>query len=161
KARCRACAASEPERPGKEFMMSDREAAGFSLPRRSPPTRSVDVRPWGQFMQLVANEPCSVKVITVHPGEQLSLQSPRLRREWWTVLEGTMAVEIDGERFLMSRDEQAFIPAGTRHRAAGLDGGCRWLEISFGCFDEDDIERFEDIYGRCVGEPAAANGTRP
>ncbi len=120
----------------------------YNLPRIYPPLRLMEQRPWGNFEQFVHNESCSVKVITVEAEQQLSLQSHTMRSEWWIVLDEMMEVEIDGERRVVYQGEHVFIPVGARHRAIGLGQACRWLEIAFGTFDEGDIERYEDSYGR-------------
>ena len=112
------------------------------------PERHVELRPWGQFERFVANRSCTVKIITVEPGQQLSLQLHRQRSEWWIVLDDAMEVELDGRRMTLGRGEEVYIPLGAKHRVFGLDKPCRWLEIAFGDFDEDDIERLEDAYGR-------------
>ena len=110
--------------------------------------RYVEERPWGRFERFVQNEPCSIKIITVNAGQQLSLQSHRLRDEWWLVLDDAMDVELDGIRRTLKRGEEIYIAAGASHRAFGLERACRWLEIAFGTFDEEDIIRLEDSYGR-------------
>src|SRR5438876_8799216 len=117
-------------------------------PRDKPPEKYSEERPWGRFDRFVMNESCSVKVITVDPGGQLSLQSHRLRSEWWIVLDGNVEVELDGARESLGPGDEIFIPVGAKHRVTGLDRPCRWLEIIFGTFDEGDITRYEDIYGR-------------
>jgi mannose-6-phosphate isomerase len=119
-----------------------------TAPRAAPPPSWMDERPWGRFQQLVLNEPCSVKIITVEPHQRLSLQSHQLRSEWWIVLDDAMEVHVDGRRVTLRRGEEVFIPQGAVHRAVGLEQPCRWLEIAFGRFDEQDIERYEDAYGR-------------
>ncbi len=116
--------------------------------RSSPPDPYHEDRPWGSFDKFVDNEVCSVKIITVRAAQKLSLQSHRQRSEWWIVLDGEMLVEVDGRQELKKAGERAFIPVQARHRAVGLELDCRWLEISYGHFDENDIERFDDIYGR-------------
>lgn len=117
-------------------------------PRQTPPHRSTVNKPWGGFDQFTLNEQTTVKILTVNPGESLSLQSHAHRSEWWIVLDTNMAVEIDGQRSTVNKGEDIFIPQGAKHRAIGLDAPCRWLEIAFGTFDENDITRFEDKYGR-------------
>ena len=112
------------------------------------PARYIEARPWGSFEQYVQNEACSVKIITIDAGQQLSLQSHRLRSEWWIVLDDAMDVELDGARFTLRQHEEIFIPLGSKHRVFGLSKPCRWLEIAFGTFDENDITRYEDTYGR-------------
>lgn len=105
-------------------------------------------RPWGKFDLLVDNEPVSVKIISIEPNQELSLQTHALRSEWWTILDGSMEVELNGAKSTLSTGERIFVPQGAKHRAKGLEAGCRWLEIMFGHFDENDIIRLEDKYGR-------------
>jgi mannose-6-phosphate isomerase-like protein (cupin superfamily) len=119
-------------------------------PRSSAPPRHHEIRPWGEFEQFVHNEVCSVKILTVQGGQQLSLQSHRQRTEWWIVLEGSMDVEVDEVRTTLGPSEEIFIPLGARHRVFGGEASCRWLEIAFGVFDENDIVRYADSYGRQI-----------
>ena len=107
-----------------------------------------DDRPWGGFRQFAHNALCTVKILTVADGQVLSLQSHRHRDELWVVLDDGLRIEIDGEEHLASPGDEFVIPRGSRHRLGSADGGGRVLEISFGEFDEDDIERYEDVYGR-------------
>jgi mannose-6-phosphate isomerase len=118
-------------------------------PSQLTPGYTVDVRPWGHFELLVLNAPVSVKIISVEPGHRLSLQTHALRDEWWTALDDGLYVVVDGEREAFPKGEKMWIPSGTPHRV-GNDGGgaARFLEIAFGCFDEDDIERLADDYPR-------------
>lgn len=120
----------------------------YKKPYPAAPEKVNDERPWGRFTQFVLNEPCAVKIITVKAGEQLSLQSHAKRSEWWIVMDDAMDVEIGGERRTLKHGEEVFIPVGTKHRVFGLDKDCRWLEIAFGKFIEDDIVRYEDKYNR-------------
>lgn len=110
-----------------------------------------DVRPWGMFEQLTLNEPVTVKVITVEPGHRLSLQRHQLRDEWWQLLDPGLYVEVAGERWTPGVGERVWIPRRAAHRV-GNDGDspARFLELAFGDFDEDDIERLEDDYERSV-----------
>jgi mannose-6-phosphate isomerase-like protein (cupin superfamily) len=108
-------------------------------------------RPWGNFRRLVHNEPCTVKLITVDPGHRLSLQSHNHRSELWTFLDPGGIAEVDGKEVRPAPGEQVFIPCGARHRLASAPdaaGPVRVLELGFGKFDEDDIVRYEDQYGR-------------
>ncbi len=117
-------------------------------PRTEPPLRYVEERPWGGFEKFVQNEPVSVKRIWVEPGKRLSLQSHTMRSELWTMLSGSMEVQVDDVVRTVSTGDQIFVPCGSKHRATGLDARAEWLEIAFGTFDEDDIVRFEDDFGR-------------
>ncbi len=113
-----------------------------------PPPVKVE-KPWGHFEQYTHNLPCTVKIITVVPGGTLSRQYHKKRDELWVVLDPDARVELDGEVLYPSREEKLFIPRETIHRLSAVGGGpVRILEISFGEFDEDDIVRLEDVYGR-------------
>lgn len=107
-------------------------------------------RPWGDFRSFCQNESATVKVITVQPGQRLSLQKHAQRAEMWTNLDETpMEVTVDERTFLLARDEQVWIPQGAVHRMANPgEQPARILEVGFGNFDEDDIVRLEDDYQR-------------
>lgn len=107
-----------------------------------------DERPWGGFRQFAHNALCTVKVLTIADGQILSLQSHRHRDELWVVLDEGLKVEIDGEAHVAHPGDEFVIPRGSKHRVGSVGGTGRILEISFGEFDEDDIERYEDVYGR-------------
>lgn len=117
------------------------------------PDRVADVlvsqRPWGRFEQFVANETVTVKTITVEPGRRLSLQRHRHREELWHVLDGRADTHVDGVEATLGPGERVLVPRGAVHRL-GNSGTepVRVLEIAFGHFDEDDIERLEDDYSR-------------
>lgn len=115
-----------------------------------PPSLKVD-KPWGRFEQYTHNLPCTVKIITVAPGGVLSRQYHYRRDELWVVLDEGAEVEMGRRVFRPGVGESLFIPRETVHRlshAGGAEGEVRVLEISFGEFDEGDIVRLEDRYGR-------------
>ena len=108
-----------------------------------------DHRPWGEFQQFTLNQETTVKVITVAPGQRLSLQRHEQRGERWQVLDGALEVTVGEETWVAPAGELVWIPCGATHRAANPgDDMVRFLEIAFGVFDEDDIERLEDDYQR-------------
>lgn len=110
-------------------------------------------KPWGRFKQFTLNEPSTVKILEVEPGETLSLQSHKYRDEIWIFLDDGAEVQIN-EQFLFPRaGEEVTIPRGTKHRLASRWGSVRVLEVAFGHFDENDIVRYADRYGR-VAETA-------
>jgi mannose-6-phosphate isomerase len=115
---------------------------------QAPQTIEVD-KPWGRFEQFTHNMLSTVKVITVRPGGALSLQYHHGRDELWVVLDPGARIEL-GVRILWPQvGDKVFIPRTTAHRLSATgDGPVRILEISFGEFDEEDIVRLEDIYGR-------------
>ena len=115
-----------------------------------PPSTEVE-KPWGKFEQYTHNMPSTVKVITVQPGGALSLQYHHSRDELWVVLDAGAKIELDGMVIWPQAGDKVFIPRTTAHRlsATGHEP-VRILEVSFGEFDEDDIVRLEDIYGRAT-----------
>jgi mannose-6-phosphate isomerase len=120
---------------------------GLSLDHR-PPSVKVE-KPWGRFEQYTHNLPCTVKIITVVPGGTLSRQYHHRRDELWVVLDPGARVELDGKILHPEPEEKLYIPRETVHRlSAAGDRTVRILEISFGEFDENDIVRLEDVYGR-------------
>lgn len=107
-----------------------------------------EVRPWGNFERFTLNESSTVKIITVSPNEQLSLQTHEHRDEHWRVLAGNGEVTVGEAKLPAQGGDQFYIPRGTKHRIAGGVEGLQILEIATGQFDEADITRLEDRYGR-------------
>ena len=107
-------------------------------------------RPWGDFRSFCENEKVTVKVITVNPGQRLSLQTHTQRAELWTVLDETPLDITVGERtWTATQGELIWVPLGAVHRMANsTERPGRILELGFGHFDEDDIVRLEDDYAR-------------
>ncbi len=115
-----------------------------------PKTLHVD-KPWGSFDQFILNTPCTVKILTCAPGQRLSLQRHSHRGELWVALDEGVVVERDGELLRPAVNEQIWLPTGSIHRLscdAATPRPVRVLEISMGTFDEADIERLQDNYGR-------------
>ena len=115
-----------------------------------PTTQHVD-KPWGSFTQFVLNTPCTVKILTCNPGQKLSLQRHRNRGELWVALDPGVVIERDGEVLRPAVNEEVWLPLGTSHRLscdAVTAHPVRVLEVSLGTFDEADIERLQDDYGR-------------
>jgi mannose-6-phosphate isomerase-like protein (cupin superfamily) len=118
-------------------------------PEADAPEVTLDNRPWGRFEQYTLNEPTTVKVITVAPGHRLSLQRHTGRDEWWTILDGELVVQVDNEERAARRGDRVWIRRGQLHRAQNTSSReASLLEIAFGHFDEDDIERLDDDYSR-------------
>ncbi|WP_455370111.1 phosphomannose isomerase type II C-terminal cupin domain [[Eubacterium] cellulosolvens] len=107
-----------------------------------------DIRPWGRFKQYACNEKCSVKIITVNPNQMLSSQAHKKRDELMVILDDELKVELDDQTLLPKPGDEIVIKRNTKHRVSSSGKQARILEVSFGFFDENDIERFEDIYGR-------------
>ncbi|WP_307800161.1 phosphomannose isomerase type II C-terminal cupin domain [Actinomadura nitritigenes] len=115
---------------------------------RPEPDVLTERRPWGAFEQFTLNEPSTVKIIYVEPGQRLSLQRHRDRDELWVALDPGAVFEVAGRRTLPEVGERVLIRAGQTHRLGSDGPAVRVMEIAFGNFDEDDIERLEDSYGR-------------
>lgn len=122
-----------------------------SSARRVDPTRMVLTakRPWGDFQQLVCNHQVTVKIITVQPGHRLSLQRHEMRGELWQILDVPMDITLDDRQWTALPGEVVWVPHGAVHRMGNSNSlAGRVLEVAFGRFDEDDIERLEDDYAR-------------
>lgn len=105
-------------------------------------------RPWGTFRQFTHNSPSTVKIITIKPNEAFSLQSHNKRAEFWHVVKGTGKVELNDEIFDAKIGDEYEVGLEVKHRiTAGVDG-ITILEIAEGDFDESDIIRYQDKYGR-------------
>jgi len=107
-----------------------------------------DERPWGSFRQFCKNTPATVKILSLKPNEMFSLQSHAKREEFWRVISGYGTAEIGDDQKKIKLGDEIFIPIEMKHRLmAGIDG-LEVMEISIGNFDENDIIRYEDKYGR-------------
>lgn len=107
-------------------------------------------RPWGWYQSVDSGGRFQVKRIVVRPGAALSLQMHHHRAEHWIVVHGTAQVTCDDKTFLVSENESTYIPLGKRHRLENpgkLD--LEMIEVQSGAYlGEDDIVRFDDVYGR-------------
>jgi mannose-1-phosphate guanylyltransferase/mannose-6-phosphate isomerase len=107
-------------------------------------------RPWGEYDAIDEGDRFKVKRITVKPGASLSLQMHHHRAEHWIVVKGTARVTRDNKTFLLAENESTFIPVGTKHRLENPGTiPLEMIEVQSGSYlGEDDIERFDDHYGR-------------
>ncbi|HEX8498687.1 MAG TPA: phosphomannose isomerase type II C-terminal cupin domain [Actinomycetales bacterium] len=107
-------------------------------------------RPWGSFQQFATNVQCTVKIITVDPGSRLSLQKHEHRGEMWQILDVPIEITVDDRTWTAAVGEMVWVPVGAEHRMSNIGGDRpgRLLEVAFGHFDEDDIERLDDDYAR-------------
>ncbi|MEN7341935.1 MAG: mannose-1-phosphate guanylyltransferase/mannose-6-phosphate isomerase [Pseudomonadota bacterium] len=107
-------------------------------------------RPWGSYDSVDAAETHQVKRLIVKPGAILSLQRHRHRAEHWVVVKGTARITRDDEVFDLKTNESTYIPIGAIHRIANVtEEPVHIVEVQCGDYlGEDDIERFEDNYGR-------------
>ena len=107
-------------------------------------------RPWGYYESIDAGERFQVKRLMVKPGHALSLQLHHKRAEHWVVVSGRARVTRGEDTLYLEANQSTYIPIGTKHRLenAGKDP-LLIIEVQSGSYlGEDDIERFEDRYGR-------------
>ena len=107
-------------------------------------------RPWGYFENISSNKNHKIKKLTVMPGKKLSLQSHSKRSEHWVVISGTAKVTQNEKEFILNKNESTFIPVNVKHRLVNTSKvPLIIIEVQTGkYFGEDDIKRFEDVYGR-------------
>lgn len=105
-------------------------------------------REWGSFIQFTKDLPSTVKILTVNSGQAFSLQKHQNREEGWFVISGNGTIQIGEERKEIEIGKTYFIPKNTLHRLEAATEPIVVLEVSFGEFDEKDIIRIEDRYGR-------------
>ncbi|MEM7219808.1 MAG: mannose-1-phosphate guanylyltransferase/mannose-6-phosphate isomerase [Pseudomonadota bacterium] len=107
-------------------------------------------RPWGSYESVEVGERYQVKRIRVKPGASLSLQMHYHRAEHWIVVTGTAVVHRDEEEHVLSENESIYIPLGATHRLTNPGKlPLELIEVQVGSYlGEDDIVRFEDVYGR-------------
>jgi mannose-1-phosphate guanylyltransferase/mannose-6-phosphate isomerase len=107
-------------------------------------------RPWGSYDSVDVGARFQVKRIKVKPGARLSLQSHTQRAEHWIVVSGTARVTRDNDVFELHANQSTYIPIGARHRLE--NPGTQMLELievqSGDYLGEDDIVRYDDVYGR-------------
>lgn len=108
-------------------------------------------RPWGFYKTTVLNDLFQSKVIYVMPGQALSLQSHRRREEYWIVVSGHGTIQLGESLHAAIPGGTWFIPKGCRHRLMNTSETETLIltEVQLGdYFGEDDIERYDDRYGR-------------
>ena len=107
-------------------------------------------RPWGWYDVITEGSRYKVKCIEVSAGSSLSLQRHTHRAEHWVVVEGTALVHIDGKKHLIVENQSTYIPVGVKDRLTNPGKiPLKIIEVQSGAYlEEDDIERFDDDYGR-------------
>ena len=113
-------------------------------------TGEIGERPWGKYEVLTQADGYKVKRITVLPGGKLSLQSHQHRAEHWVVVTGVATVTVQTAVREVAINEHIHIPLQAIHRLENnTDKPLVLIEVQSGLYlDEDDIIRYEDIYGR-------------
>jgi mannose-6-phosphate isomerase-like protein (cupin superfamily) len=112
--------------------------------------REHDERPWGSYTVLEEASDHKVKTLLVHPGRRLSYQRHAWRSEHWFVVRGSGKVTLDGVEHLVGPGVAVDVPVGAAHRIENTgDIDLVFIEVQHGTsFDEDDIVRLEDDFGR-------------
>lgn len=117
------------------------------IPEQVPSISRV-TRPWGAFSQYAHNQEVTVSLMSVEPGQRLSLQAHTGRSELWIVLDDGAAIQVGKEIIHPPAGAEIWIPADTAHRLSSLGGQVRVLEVAFGNWQQEDITRFADDYRR-------------
>ena len=122
------------------------------IPQQKPTVAFVQ-RPWGSFKQFAHNRNCTVSLMTVLPGQRLSLQSHSGRAELWIIIDEGALVQVgEEERFYKAGDE-IWIHQDQKHRLTCRGSEpIRVLEVAFGNWQQDDIRRYADDYQRPEAE---------
>ena len=105
-------------------------------------------RPWGEFDQFTQNENSTVKLISINEKSSLSLQYHNHRTEFWYIISGFPVVTIGKEKINAKPGDEFFIQEKELHQIEAQDGAVKFLEVACGDFNEEDIVRVEDKYGR-------------
>ena len=109
-----------------------------------------EVRAWGNFAVLISESNCQVKKLVVTPGKRLSLQSHEFRAEHWFVIQGQGIAQLDGAEIILNPGDSIDIPIESKHRISSIsEVDLVFIEVQTGSsFDENDIIRYEDDFGR-------------
>ena len=107
-------------------------------------------RPWGSFTVLHTDSSHQIKKLVVNPGMRLSLQSHKYRAEHWFIVSGSGLVQIENESIKVQQHNSVDIPIGAKHRITCTSyDPLVFVEVQTGIsFDENDITRHEDDFGR-------------
>lgn len=107
-------------------------------------------RPWGTYQTILRSETYQVKKIIVSPNSQLSLQSHNHRAEHWIIVEGEGVVTVGDKELKVKKDDHVYINVKEKHRMSNFTNKhVVFIEVQNGNYlGEDDIVRYEDIYGR-------------
>ena len=107
-------------------------------------------RPWGFYEILLDTDYTKVKQITVNPGQRLSYQYHEKRKECWTIVKGMSTIILNDEKVFRNQGVSITIALGAKHRIINeTDKPLVFIEVQTGeSFEEEDIIRIEDDYGR-------------
>ena len=113
-------------------------------------THKLVYRPWGSFFTLEEGSNYKVKRLTINPHQKISLQKHNKRSEHWVVVKGSARITKGEDIFELNENQSTYIPLGIRHSIENPSNDeLELIEVQSGDYlGEDDIQRFEDIYGR-------------
>ena len=118
------------------------------IPAEKPAVSFVE-RPWGSFKQYANNRDCTVSLMTVLPGQRLSLQSHSGRAELWIVIDDGAVVQAGETDRACRAGEEIWIPPNVKHRLSCRgDKPIRVLEVAFGNWQQEDSTRYADDFKR-------------
>lgn len=124
---------------------------GFGT-EKCPCSHDIEVgeRPWGNYKVLREGPRYKIKEISVNPGAALSYQSHNHRSEHWVVIQGRAKVTIEDQIQILQENQSTYIPVRSKHRLENCGTiTLKIVEVQNGSYvGEDDIIRYEDIYGR-------------
>ena len=107
----------------------------------------INQRPWGEFETLITNSYCTIKLMTIKAGHRTSLQAHDERTELFYLISGQCKVQLLEQTTLLNPKNQITIPKMWWHRITAIKDSII-LELSTGTFNEEDIHRIQDDYGR-------------
>jgi mannose-6-phosphate isomerase-like protein (cupin superfamily) len=134
-------------REAADLILSGRAAGGFS----DVPNRETVEKPWGFYKVTAHDGFYQSKVLTLLPRASISLQRHKLREEYWIVVFGSGEARVGDSTIGLSPGSVVSVPRNCLHRLRNTDGTEPLIvvEVQLGtCFDESDIERIDDVYGR-------------
>jgi mannose-6-phosphate isomerase-like protein (cupin superfamily) len=105
-------------------------------------------RPWGSFRQLTLNSLSTVKVHRMKPDQKNSWQSHTKRSEFWYIISGGGKIKVEDKEYNVAPGDECGVGVGAKHRWMAGPEGMVLVEVATGDFNEEDITRYEDDYGR-------------
>jgi mannose-6-phosphate isomerase len=106
-------------------------------------------RPWGRYREYARNEPCTVWIVEMKPGQAGSLQSHENFDELWIMLTDGGQIQVANEVRQVHAGDEIFIRRGMKHRLSNTGSGLlRMMEVAYGQVRDEDKVRYEDRYGR-------------
>jgi mannose-6-phosphate isomerase len=134
----------------REFRQKLRSWCSPKIFKESRGEVMIEKRPWGSYAVLETGKTYKVKRIEVFPGQRLSYQKHEKRVEHWVIVGGDALITLEGQEIRLSPGQSIDIPRGAAHRMKNPgDDLLSFIEIQTGdSFEEDDIVRLEDDFGR-------------